>query len=209
MSKIIPFGWLPWTWGMKGSTRARAEAEYNYTGKELDLKLLDIDHEPNTSSWLRKKLEISKKYNDISDKEYAYSLLELSYDKNSPEFKLSQLELDKQYKNIPENEYKKQRATINGEPWVVVLSEYQPGNGLSGLAVELDWNEKFVDQLRQNGYSGVSDEHIVQQWFAEICRGVAEEEGILDDMYPITDSAMPQFGPKIIKTQNTNKTDYS
>ena len=43
---------------------------------------------------------------------------------------------------------------------------------------ELDWNEYFVVQLRGAGYTGDSDEAIVDQWFNELCRNVGAEEGV-------------------------------
>ena len=43
---------------------------------------------------------------------------------------------------------------------------------------ELDWNEFFVLQLRSNGYTGESDEAIVDAWFSELCRNVGAEEDV-------------------------------
>jgi hypothetical protein len=33
-----------------------------------------------------------------------------------------------------------------------------------GVKVELDWNESFVNYLKENGITGTSDEEIVQKW---------------------------------------------
>jgi hypothetical protein len=43
MKKTIPFWMLPASWGLKGKTRAIAEAEYLYAGKELEEKLAEIN----------------------------------------------------------------------------------------------------------------------------------------------------------------------
>lgn len=43
-----------------------------------------------------------------------------------------------------------------------------------GLSMELDWNDEFVMFLRQNGYTGSSDEDIVQQWLSVIAKQQAE-----------------------------------
>jgi hypothetical protein len=40
----LPFGWMPGHWGLKGKTRLRAQAEYELSGMELDLRLAEIDH---------------------------------------------------------------------------------------------------------------------------------------------------------------------
>lgn len=64
-------------------------------------------------------------------------------------------------------------ATENGEPWVSVLDTKfddlkNPGQGY----FELDYNQHFVDQLTNAGYSGRTSEDIVDMWFNDLCRGV-------------------------------------
>lgn len=72
----------------------------------------------------------------------------------------------------------KEQATARGEPYVRVinvdLESDNPGNGY----FELDWNEIFVKQLQQAGYTGSSQEEIVDQWFTALCRNIAESENI-------------------------------
>lgn len=72
----------------------------------------------------------------------------------------------------------KDQATANKLPWVGVLETHinleNPRNGF----FELDWNEYFIIQLRTSGYSGETDEHIVDQWFKDLCKNVLAEEGL-------------------------------
>ena len=72
----------------------------------------------------------------------------------------------------------KDLATQNKEPWVCVLNTHVNKENIRNGFFELDWNEYFVLQLRSAGYRGESDEDIVNQWFTELCRNVAAEEGI-------------------------------
>jgi hypothetical protein len=72
----------------------------------------------------------------------------------------------------------KELATQNKEPWVCVLNTHVNKDNIRNGFFELDWNEYFVLQLRSAGYRGESDEEIVNQWFTELCRNVATEEGI-------------------------------
>ena len=72
----------------------------------------------------------------------------------------------------------KELATQNKEPWVCVLNTHVNKDNIRNGFFELDWNEYFVLQLRSAGYRGESDEEIVNQWFTELCRNVAAEEGI-------------------------------
>ena len=72
----------------------------------------------------------------------------------------------------------KEAATAKKEPWVAVLQTHvnpeSPKNGF----FELDWNEYFVLMLRNNGYTGVTEEEIVDQWFSDLCREVGSDENV-------------------------------
>ena len=74
----------------------------------------------------------------------------------------------------------KDRATKRKEPWVAVLETHvnkdNPANGF----FELDWNEFFVDQLRQSGYGyeGDTDELVVDLWFKTLARNMLSDEGL-------------------------------
>jgi arginyl-tRNA synthetase len=72
----------------------------------------------------------------------------------------------------------KEIATEKKEAWVAVLDTHVNKDNIRNGFFELDWNEYFVLQLRTAGYTGESDEAIVDQWFSELCRGVGGEEGV-------------------------------
>jgi hypothetical protein len=72
----------------------------------------------------------------------------------------------------------KELATEKKEPWVAVLDTHVNKENIRNGFFELDWNEYFVLQLRGAGYTGDTDEAIVDQWFSELCRNVGGEEGI-------------------------------
>ena len=72
----------------------------------------------------------------------------------------------------------KERATENREPWIAVLETHVNKDNIRNGFFELDWNEYFVLQLRAAGYSGETDESIVDQWFSELCRNLGNEEGV-------------------------------
>ena len=74
-------------------------------------------------------------------------------------------------------EAEKIAATEAGEPWVAVLdTQINPDNIRNGF-FELDWNNEFIEQLLDVGYSGESNEEIVDQWFRTIVSQMLEEEG--------------------------------
>jgi hypothetical protein len=72
----------------------------------------------------------------------------------------------------------KEVATAKGEPYVSIVSvELDPDNIGNG-AFELDWNDKFVANLVRAGYqqkAGETDSDIVDRWFQEICKNIAQE----------------------------------
>lgn len=69
-------------------------------------------------------------------------------------------------------------ATEKKEPWVAVLETHVNKENVRNGFFELDWNEYFVVQLRGAGYTGASDEEVVDQWFQELCRNVGAESGV-------------------------------
>lgn len=75
-------------------------------------------------------------------------------------------------------EAEKQSATANNEPWVAVLdTQINPENIRNGF-FELDWNNEFIEQLLDAGYTGESQEQIVDSWFRTIVMQMLEEEGL-------------------------------
>jgi hypothetical protein len=75
-------------------------------------------------------------------------------------------------------EAEKQAATEAGEPWVAVLdTQVNPDNIRNGF-FELDWNNEFIEQLLDSGYTGETNEQIVDAWFRTIVIQMLEEEGL-------------------------------
>jgi hypothetical protein len=74
----------------------------------------------------------------------------------------------------------KERATAQGEPYIAVLdTKVNPDNIRNGF-FELDWNDQFVLQLKQEGYGfdGDAEEEIVDRWFRDIVRQMLDEDGL-------------------------------
>jgi len=146
----LPFSMMPASWGLKGKSRAIAEAEYYYEGEELE--------------------EVLAGLNAVTDEDKEIAKLEV------------------QFKNgkIGQYEYDKQIAEINKEPYVNVLKlDVNPENAKAGF-MELDWNDHFVKFLHNNGYTGDSDEAVVNKWFNDVCRTVLVQE-IADQDYGLQD----------------------
>lgn len=72
----------------------------------------------------------------------------------------------------------KELATEKQEPWVSVLTTHVNKENIRNGFFELDWNEYFVLELRKAGYTGASDEEVVDAWFKSLCSDVANEDSI-------------------------------
>ena len=71
----------------------------------------------------------------------------------------------------------KEEATKAGKAWVAVLdTQVNPENIKNGF-FELDWNNQFIEELLDAGYSGETNEAIVDAWFKSIVVQMLEEEG--------------------------------
>lgn len=68
-------------------------------------------------------------------------------------------------------------ANIDNQPWVKVIDVQfvDPKNPKTGF-FELDWNKAFINSLTEAGYSGRTDEDIIDMWFTDLCRGITNEE---------------------------------
>lgn len=69
----------------------------------------------------------------------------------------------------------KDKLTAMGEPYVRVLSMEMNKDNPSEGYFELDWNRPFVEKLRAAGYTGNSEEEIVDSWFTALCRNIGED----------------------------------
>ena len=72
----------------------------------------------------------------------------------------------------------KEAATARKEAYIAVIdTKVNPENPRNGF-FELDWNEYFVLMLTTNGYSGKTEEEIVDQWFQDLCQEIGTSDGL-------------------------------
>ena len=61
------------------------------------------------------------------------------------------------------------------EPFVEIISQTFSEEG--GVQLRLDWNKPFIEYLRKNGFTGPSDEAIVDNWLISLSRERIAEGG--------------------------------
>ena len=82
----------------------------------------------------------------------------------------------KKTKNTKVN--KKTKGSKSEEPMVKDIKvQVQPENPRNGF-YELDWNDEFVNMIKQSGYQGETQEEVVDLWFQTLCRTVGNEQGL-------------------------------
>lgn len=169
---MLPFGIWPGHWGLKGKTRERAKIEYELTGYDLEYALASLDLSgPEFSTALN---ELNMKYHKITNEEYLRTEANIKLRGNELELRL--LELDKKFGLIKSDiEYNKRRATLKNESWVHILNVKPDSDKAAHGELELDWNDKFVEELKESGYIAPTDEQIVDLWLVDLCRNIALE----------------------------------
>lgn len=73
-------------------------------------------------------------------------------------------------------------ARRNGtEPWVEIKSERI--DPVKGIQIELDWNDAFIQYLKESGITGRDEETVVQKWIAFLYQDLLEklEQQVIDN----------------------------
>ena len=197
---LVPFGWMPGHWGLKGKTRQIAEAEYYLSGYELAIRLAEINCDDVQALELR-KLEIDHKFAKIDAYDYAVKCAELQL--SGTELELCKLEIDLEHHRISQAKHDRSVADLRGEPYVNMPDIRWDPNDPSRSYFELDYNEHFVLFLRDNRYTGTTSEEVVEKWLNDVCRSVAQE-GFIDDTKIVTTPPVPTK-----KRNKKSRTEYS
>jgi hypothetical protein len=135
---------------------------------ELELELAEINY--TGDDLLHVELEIKHRYGLISDNEYADKKAELISDPVERQVSLVMALLERN--EITALEAEKQIATLRGEPWIKVINDgfLDETKGPDSYFFEFDWNDVWINELKEAGYAGTSDEAIIQVWFQDVCR---------------------------------------
>jgi len=72
----------------------------------------------------------------------------------------------------------KDEATAKGEAWVSVIDTQVNPKDIKNGFFELDWNNEFIEQLLDAGYSGETNEDIINAWFTTIVYQMLDEEEV-------------------------------
>lgn len=206
IKRIMPFGIWPANWGLTGKRREEAEAEYHYTGEDLERRLIEIREKPNSKEFKLANLQLDYDYGKLEEEEYDRAVLAVEYpDVETAEYMLAELEIDQKHGYITNNDKERISASLRGEPWFKIIGgEHQPNGDHVQMAFELDWNEEFVRELEEQGWKGPSDDAIVNAWFEEACRQMLVMEPLDDD----EEAPLNPFQRTRKRTNESGKSEY-
>ena len=72
----------------------------------------------------------------------------------------------------------KEAANERGEPYIAVIDTQVNPNDIKNGFFELDWNNQFIEELLDAGYTGETNEEIVDGWFKTIAIQILGEQGV-------------------------------
>lgn len=76
--------------------------------------------------------------------------------------------------------YEEYVAAMKKSPvgWVDLRGISEAGQG---IRIELDWNDAFIQELRNSGITGADDEAVAQKWLALLSRDLDESSALEED----------------------------
>lgn len=177
-----------------------------YTRRKVDELILELKHPRKSQEFKLGLVDIKLEHGELDEYDAEVEKLGIKHkNREGAEYVIGKANLDRQHNMIDERDYDKTIATANGKPWVTVVDANLVYGGPRGnqMSFDLDWNQQFVDDLRLNGWTGISDSDVVDQWFTNLC---------MDMMSPLDDFETNDDGtPNITKRTDlgNDKAEYS
>lgn len=156
-----------------------------YVGK---MEIIDLTYEPGTIDHQVAVIRLKIEHNRVPSFIGEIEIINLLHVEGTPEHTEARLKIELEHDKISQQEHDKAVATLKGESWVDIVEHgYDPSKGVGGVFFRFDWNEFWISELRDNGYSGTSDEELMDQWFSSVCMahlGRLEEASTELDLTP-------------------------
>lgn len=195
---------------LSGKDREKARIEYELVGENRERELLALDYDTDELKKLKeykiKKLEIDKKYNNISDMDYELGLLKLNINnKSDDDIKIEELDVLLKYNKITNIDYCIKKNDILKKPWVAIKSNYDEKENPDNMEIEVVYNKTFIENMRKRGLPGDTDEEIAEQWLKLFMIANLDD----DDISLISEEneeESSQTDDNVVKLENFNQT---
>jgi hypothetical protein len=113
-------------------------------------------------NWLKKLLGVAELQTNLKELRDKQVNLEAERD-----------ELQEQVDIFRQQEEKDKKKYDSPDPWVEIRSA--DFNETRGTRIELDWNDAFIQQLKESGIRATNDEEYVQKWLAFLYQNLIEK----------------------------------
>lgn len=154
--------------------------------------LYDIDYQKYVSivpehfatkiSTQKNATKLTQQFNmgEITKDEYVSKIKSIDIDKwkqYATTKEIAEYDLELQFKSneISENEYYRELATLDKRPYVNITNIEMDSKGIGTHSIEFDWNEYFITNLKENGFTGNTEEELVDKWFITVSTAIASE----------------------------------
>ena len=162
-----------------------SEIQFYMKLQELDAQMYvnqvpdNIDYEITK---YKQQTSLTKKFNsgEITKDEFVSKIKDVDIAKwrqYATEIEIKEFDLELQHKSndITENEYYRELATLHKRPYVNITNIEMDSKGVGTHSIEFDWNEYFIRNLKENGFTGNTDEELVDKWFVTVSTAIASE----------------------------------
>lgn len=169
-----PFIFTKEFYTLNGKDRKIKKIKHNENPSfERDLKCLNIEYDIDTlkelDEYKLKLLTLKHQYNIIDEYEFDIEKTKiLMKNSNKKDLNLKLLELKYKHKKIDELEYNKEKNDILEKPWAVFKMNYDENIDANNLGIEVVYNKCFIDKLQKMGYTGLSEDDIVEGWLSQV-----------------------------------------
>ena len=110
----------------------------------------------------------AKAHFTLSGLELRRALHDIDFEPGTVEHLIEGYGIDFEEGRLTERELEKLTKTALKESYIGGDVKYQ-GDG--GVFFDLDWNEYWIEELKENGYTGENDDEIMQKYFSALCYG--------------------------------------
>jgi len=108
---LIPFGFWPGSWGLKGKTREIARAEYELEQRDLEEKLLEINYGDDLDTLALKKLDLRLKFSEIDQYYYDCAVVKLT-EPDPEKQEIAMLDINLKHNKISQYDYDMKLVTL-------------------------------------------------------------------------------------------------
>jgi hypothetical protein len=113
-----------------------------------------------TRWWNRDKIAKQAIEDNINNLMNKVDALNIAFGDTKIELDKANIELESYRKQDEEDDEKRNGTT----PWVEIKSDSV--DPVKGIQIELDWNDAFIQYLKDSGLSAKDDDSLVQKWIA-------------------------------------------